>query len=43
MRWTFRRKVELVDALRAGTVTATELQRRHGVSAEGTHGVDKSL
>ena len=34
MRWTFRRKAQLVDALRAGTVTATELELRHGVSAE---------
>ena len=34
MRWTYRRKAELVDGLRAGTLTAAELQRRHGVSAE---------
>jgi transposase-like protein len=34
MRWTFRRKAELVEALRAGTLTATELELRHGVSAE---------
>jgi transposase-like protein len=34
MRWTFRRKAEIVAALRAGTVTATELEVRHGITAE---------
>jgi transposase-like protein len=49
MRWTFRRKAEIVAALRAGTVTATELEVRHGITAEelakwirayDTHGPD---
>jgi transposase-like protein len=34
MRWTFRRKAEIVAAVQAGTVTATELELRHGISAE---------
>jgi transposase-like protein len=34
MRWTFRRKAGIVAAVQAGTVTATELELRHGISAE---------
>ena len=34
MRWTFRRKAEIVAALRAGTVKAPELELQHGISAE---------
>ena len=35
MRWTFRRKAEIVAALQAGTVTATELELRHGIYSRG--------
>jgi transposase-like protein len=34
MRWTAKGKAEIVAAVRAGTVTAEELQRQHGISAE---------
>jgi transposase-like protein len=49
MRWTFKRKAEIVAALRAGTVTAKELKLQHGISPEelatwvsayDKHGVD---
>src|SRR5271170_824242 len=34
MRWTSKRKAEVVVAVRAGTVSAEELERQHGISAE---------
>ena len=37
------RKAEIVVALRAGTVTATELELRHGISAEETRNVGHRL
>jgi|SRR5271170_1182692 transposase-like protein len=34
MRWTSKRKAGVVVAVRAGTVSAEELERQHGISAE---------
>ena len=34
MRWTFKRKAKIVAALQGGTVSATELELRHGISAD---------
>ena len=34
MRWTSKRKAEVVVAVRAGTASAEELGRQHGISAE---------
>jgi transposase-like protein len=34
MRWTAKRKAGIVAAVRAGTVSAQELERRYGISAE---------
>ena len=34
MRWTAKRKAGVVVAVRAGTVSAEELERQHGISAE---------
>jgi Protein of unknown function (DUF1153) len=34
MRWTAKRKAEVVAAVRVGTVSAQEMERRYGISAE---------
>jgi transposase-like protein len=34
MRWTAKRKAGIVAAVRAGTVSEQELERRYGISAE---------
>lgn len=34
MRWSSKRKAGVVVAVRAGTVSAEELERQHGISAE---------
>ena len=34
MRWTAKRKAQIVVAVRAGRVTAEDMERQHGISAE---------